>query len=199
VQGTLKYVTDISRIREDALFFEAKARPTPTVLETKEYIETKGTLLLNIIDMIRENKLYIYSNPFRREFTMKQAIIKEAQRQRPDLIAKVPAEEGDFQDGPEGEPQWKQYFTAYCTDHLVNYIMKRISEFRKQRQEISYRLLGSDDSNWKTLSGLDDRRVRRSDSANWRAQNSEGLSRRVGRSDSANWRERGSSSSSANS
>jgi hypothetical protein len=139
--------------------------------------------------MIRENKLDIYSNPLRREFTMKQAIIQEAQRQRPDLIAKVPEKQEDFRDGPEGEPQWEQYFTAYCADHLVNYIVDRIPGFRKQRQEISYRLLGSDDSSWRTLSGLDDRRLGRSDSSN----------RRLGRFDSSNWRERGSSSSSANS
>ena len=199
VEGTLKYVTGISRMREDACFFEAKAKPTTTVIDTQACAETKDTVLLNIMDVIRENKLDTYCIPSRREFTMKQAILKEAQRQRPDLIAKVPEKEADFRDGPEGEPQWRQYFTAYCTDHLVDYMKKRIPECSKQRQEIRYRLRGSGDSSWRTLSDLVDQGVRGSESANWRAQDSEGLNRGVERSESANWRERGSSSSAANS
>jgi len=198
VRGTLKYVTEISRIREDACFFEAKAKPTTTVIDTQACAETKDTVLLNIMDVIRENKLDMYCIPSRREFTMKQAILKEAQRQRPDLIAKVPEKEADFRDGPEGEPQWRQYVTAYCTDHLVDYMKKRMPECSKQRQEIRYRLLDSDDSSWRTLSDLVGQRVRGSDSANWRAQDSEGLNQGGERSESANWRERGSSSSSAN-
>jgi hypothetical protein len=183
----------IKRTREDACFFEAKAKPIATVIDTQACTETKDTVLLNIMEMIRENKLYIYNIPSRREFTVKQAILKEAQRQRPDLIAKVPEKEADFRDGPEGEPQWRQYFTAYCTDHLVDYINKHIPECSKQRQEFRYRQLNSNDSSWKTLSGLYNQRVRSSESANWRAQASEGLNWGGERSESANWRERGSS------
>lgn len=199
VRGTLKSRGQISAIREDALFFEAGAEPIHTVADVKgnaeptntittmENSETKGVVLLNIQEMVKEHQLSEkYISPSRIELTIKHVLPKEVQRLDPQLITgTVPQKQEDFRDSSQGGPQWEQYFTAYCTGHLVDYILKRIPAFGKQKQGVKYRLLkGSGDASWRNLSLGPDQ-------GEWVSESAKG---RV--SGSANRRSGGSSSSS---
>ncbi len=142
VSGTLKIVKDIERGGEYVRFFTAEAEETSTIIDTKGNGETIGTWSLDVMKLIKENKLdteydFLHNrgeNRLKIKIYILEAALKEG------VIDRLPI---------EADPAWEEYFIkSYDVDHMVSRIEGHIIEVRRQARrkapKISWSLLGED-------------------------------------------------------
>ncbi len=142
VSGTLKKDKDEIEREVYIRFFRAEAEKAKTTIDIKGNDETIGTWSLDIMKLIKENKLdtdYDFlHNRGKNRLKIKEMILRAALEKG--AISRFPT---------KADPAWEEYFIeSYDVNHMVNRIEERIGEIRtqarRQARKISWSLRGED-------------------------------------------------------